>query len=216
MEIQFIGEKMKQYNEVFQLDKNSWFDFETVYDMAVDHFDDDSEFIEIGSWQGASAAYLALKVKESGKKINIHCLDLWTGDPHNENEQRIVRLLPPMKQIFIDNMNQLGITTLDCNTKPSFNIKPDIFMWEDDSVATLRKTHDKDIDFIFIDGGHSEEQLTADINESKRVIKDGGWIGGHDYPTVKNTVHKLFDNVETFKTSRQNDNTYSSWLVRNL
>jgi len=205
------------YNEVFQLDKNSWFDFEKVYDMAVNHFVDGSEFIEIGSWQGASAAYLALKVKESGKKISVHCLDTWKGDPDCENSQRIIsNLNKPLKDIFINNMNKLEITILDCNTNSGYNIKPDIFMWEDDSISTLRKTQNKKIDFIFIDGGHSEQQIEKDIAEAKRVIKDDGWIGGHDYtaPHIQRIVKENFKNVEGIETSRPNDNTLSSWLVK--
>ena len=45
-----VGEKIMQYNEVFELDKNSWFDFENVYDQAVEKFGAGANFVEIGSW----------------------------------------------------------------------------------------------------------------------------------------------------------------------
>lgn len=216
-----------KYNEVFQLDHNSWFDFEEVYDLAVDHFPDGSRFVEIGSWQGASAAYLALKIRQLKKNIELHCIDLWTGDPNNENEQLIVKSLPPMKKIFIENMNKLGIYPLDLTEpqdiyvirtlKENYRIhKPYTFMLESDSSQAMKKYSPNTIDFIFIDGGHGHDQVRKDIQNAKRVIKDDGWIGGHDYPSVKSVVHQEFSNVELIKTSRPNDNTMASWLVRNL
>lgn len=204
-----------KYSEVFQLDNNSWFDFEKVYDMAVDHFPDGSHFVEVGSWQGASAGYLGLKIKEQKKQIQLYCVDLWTGDPNNENEQRIVKSLPSMKEIFKDNMYHIGLETIEDIYTKDFISCP-IIMMEGNSNDLLPTFKERSIDFIFIDGGHGHEQVIKDINNAKIIVKSGGWIGGHDYPDVAKVVHEEFDNVETIETSRPNDNTKSSWLVRNL
>ena len=40
------------------------------------------------------------------------------------------------------------------------------------------------LDFIFIDGDHTEEGVTKDFLMYKDLVKDGGWIGFHD---IKNS-----------------------------
>jgi predicted O-methyltransferase YrrM len=56
------------------------------------------------------------------------------------------------------------------------------------------------VDFVYIDGHHIYEQVTKDIINYKKIIKDGGIIAGHDYPAtdVTKAVNELLgvpDNV---------------------
>ena len=67
------------------------------------------------------------------------------------------------------------------------------------------------VDFIYIDANHEYEYVLSDINNSKELIKDGGYIGGHDYtnqtPGVINAVRNSFQgNFLTFSDS--------SWLIK--
>ncbi len=39
------------------------------------------------------------------------------------------------------------------------------------------------VDFVYIDGLHTYEQVKKDINNYRKVIKENGIIGGHDYST---------------------------------
>jgi hypothetical protein len=53
------------------------------------------------------------------------------------------------------------------------------------------------IDFVFIDGDHSEEGVSEDIAAWRSMIRKDGWIGGHDYdhpdfPGVKKAVDEAF------------------------
>lgn len=41
-----------------------------------------------------------------------------------------------------------------------------------------------EVDFVYIDGHHTYEQVKKDIINYKKVIKDGGIIGGHDFCDV--------------------------------
>jgi len=203
------------YNEVFQLDKNSWFDFQLVYDQAISHFSSGSHFVEIGSWQGASAAYLALQIKNNNKDIQIYCVDTWLGDLNCSNSQRIIKTLSKsLYDTFLDNMKKLNISTIEQIYEP-FS-KSDIIIQRGDSYNQLSLFKDQSIDFIFIDGGHGEECVRKDIEISKQKIKPNGWIGGHDYtaPHIQQIVKENFKNVEGIETSRSNDKTLSSWLVK--
>lgn len=52
-----------------------------------------------------------------------------------------------------------------------------------------------ELDFIYIDGDHSKEQVTKDINNYLPKIKKGGLICGHDYllaPHVAPVVNEIF------------------------
>jgi hypothetical protein len=49
------------------------------------------------------------------------------------------------------------------------------------SQYAVKDFKDASVDFVFIDGNHSEEGATRDIELWLPKVKPGGWIGGHDY-----------------------------------
>ena len=53
------------------------FNYPEVYDYVADLIPDGSRFCEVGSWIGASIAYLARKIVEQNKHIEITIVDLW-------------------------------------------------------------------------------------------------------------------------------------------
>lgn len=65
------------------------------------------------------------------------------------------------------------------------NIKPF------ENITHIRDTSDdgifhllKNVDFVYIDGLHTYEQVKKDIQNYKPFIKENGFIGGHDYHQV--------------------------------
>lgn len=63
----------------------------------------------------------------------------------------------------------------------------------------------KKIDFMFIDGEHSEEQVTAEINKYKPYIRKGGYIAFHDY--------LCFDGVKKSCDTLLSDNTWEKIIL---
>lgn len=71
-------------------------------------------------------------------------------------------------------------------------------MKETENVFLVRATSDDAIkhnlingkvDFVYIDGMHTYEQVKKDIKNYLPIIKDGGFIGGHDYhPTYQGVI----------------------------
>lgn len=49
------------------------------------------------------------------------------------------------------------------------------------SHHVLQKYPDKYFDMIYVDGDHSLEGCTRDLDLALRKVKPGGWICGHDY-----------------------------------
>lgn len=65
-----------------------------------------------------------------------------------------------------------------------------------ESPGALLPLKSQAYDLVYIDGDHSYQAVRADIQASRRLVKPGGWIGGHDYdgpdtPDVKRAVDEL-------------------------
>jgi hypothetical protein len=72
--------------------------------------------------------------------------------------------------------------------------------------------YERQFDLVFIDGDHSYTGCKADIAAWKPLVKEGGWLSGHDYRTdkpgfgVKQAVDEAFPGAEL-------DRNYT-WFVR--
>lgn len=148
---------------------NGWFDYPQIYDHAVQVAEDGAHFVEIGSHQGKSTAYLALKIKESGKKIRLDACDIWVDY---------------WDQVFFNNMRKVGVI---------HRITP-VHM---PSVEAAKLYADESLDFIFIDADHSYEAVKEDIEAWYPKLKRGRYLAGHDYksvdfPGVQKAVDRFF------------------------
>ena len=56
-----------------------WMDYQSLYSEMVNYFTDNSHFVEIGSWKGRSASYMAVEIFNSRKNIKFDCVDTWCG-----------------------------------------------------------------------------------------------------------------------------------------
>ena len=128
-----------------------------VYDMAVNHFPTGSVFIEVGCYRGQSACYLASAIEKSGKDIKLYCIDKW-------EDSKELSITDSIFNEFWQNVKKYDKI-----------IKP--IMFDSSSALSLFS----DVDFIFIDGDHSFEGVTKDLEAAKKAIKADGWIAGHDY-----------------------------------
>jgi predicted O-methyltransferase YrrM len=58
------------------------------------------------------------------------------------------------------------------------------------------------LDFVYIDGDHTYNQVIRDIEHYLCLLKPGGVLGGHDYPIgdgVKNAVDDWFEQHKNFR-----------------
>lgn len=47
----------------------NWFTYPTLYSNMVEKYPTNSHFVEVGTWKGMSAAYMAVEIINSGKDI---------------------------------------------------------------------------------------------------------------------------------------------------
>jgi len=157
----------------------NWFTYPALYAETVKRFDTGSHFVELGSWKGMSAAYMAVEIINSGKNIKFDCIDIWADGGY---------LQDGTQDLFgVDLMNRF----LE-NTKPVSHI---INATRGDSSETAKNYADGSVDFVFIDGDHSYEGCSRDIRAWLPKVKNGGVLAGHDYgwhEPIRQSVRDIF------------------------
>lgn len=184
-----------------RIDIADWFNYESVYDAAVEDAAAGAVFVEVGCWMGRSAAYMAQRVKDRGVKVLFYCVDpwQWTGDrkhPRAKTCYDATYAPKPMRQIFDENIAACGLTDF-------------VMPLQMPSVEAATRFADASADFVFIDGDHSYESVTADIAAWRPKIKSGGVLAGHDLglPDVERAVREAFG--DAFAKAPGN-----SWMVK--
>jgi hypothetical protein len=90
---------------------------------------------------------------------------------------------------------------------------PHVFWYREPSLVGAQYIKDASADLVYIDAIHDTPHPDNDIGAWLPKVKQGGWIGGHDYKRGKfdgvvSAVHKHFPNHFVYQFA---DN---SWLVK--
>jgi len=172
----------------------TWFDFQYIYKNIVERSNNNSHFVEVGTWKGMSACYMAVEIINSNKNIKFDCVDTWEYVPTSIEitENQCAGLF----DIFLENI------------KPVNHV---INIVKSTSWEAANKYEDKSLDFVFIDAAHDYESVIKDLNGWFPKIKKNGIIAGHDYhfnvgvyPAVNEFFKKIKLPVKQISTS---------WLV---
>lgn len=157
-----------------------WFDFEQVYDNAVAEASDGAVFVEVGSFLGKSARYMAERIRKSGKRITLFCVDHF----------RPVAEIKEVKD-FLDSCGGNYFFHFLNNTAPFRDIVIPLCLA---SVEAAKYFGDGVVDFVFIDASHDEASVREDIAVWNPKIKAGGMLAGHDMDlaSVRAAVDEVF------------------------
>lgn len=139
----------------------NWFDYEPVYDLAIEKAPSNALFVEIGVWKGGSTAYMGVEIVNSNKNIQFDAIDTFEGSKEHGNVIGLFEEASTNLKPLID----LGVVNL---------IKGN-------SLDIVSKYPDKSIDFCFIDGSHEYEDVKKDILAYLPKMKHGSILAGHDY-----------------------------------
>jgi predicted O-methyltransferase YrrM len=170
-----------------------WFDYENVYSSLVNEAPETAHFVEVGTWKGMSASYMAVEIINSGKNIKFDCIDTWN-------------YVATSCEIPEENFNDLFNIFLK-NIEP---VKDHIGIIRELSWEGAKHFNDNSLDFVFIDAAHDYESVLKDITAWYPKVKPGGTIGGHDYhwnTGVYNAVNEYLKD----KTIGQNK---ACWLYK--
>ena len=175
--------------KVFNKDSSDlgWFDYQPLYQHEINRIQTKAVFVEIGTYHGQSAKFMGDQIEASGKSIDFYTVD-------NKTEH------------FMKNGKRV-------KTGSPFGI-PDhkfITMINSDSSEASKFFEDKSLDFVFIDGDHTNPKFKEDLVSWDPKIKVGGVIAGHDYlhsADVYHTVNEMYgeENILTIMPG--------SWYIR--
>jgi predicted O-methyltransferase YrrM len=134
--------------------------------------------IEIGSYAGESTEIFSKHFK------NIITIDPFMND-YDKNDLTCQYMeLTKVYDVFLKVINKYG--NISHIKKPS-----------DEAIFNLK---DIKVDFVYIDGLHTYEQVKKDIVNYLPLINKGGFIGGHDYHEVwqgvKDGIHEVLGSPE--------------------
>lgn len=160
---------------------HGWFDFQDLYTKMVNEHLSGAHFIEVGAFYGKSAAYMAVEIANSQKKIQFDVVDTWRGSP--EHQENGWDYQPEM-------VEDTAYETFKQNMKPAEGYYRPIKL---PSVAAANMYSNNSLDFVFIDAAHEYESIKADIEAWYPKVKIGGYIGGHDYVPGKYGVYLAVD-----------------------
>jgi predicted O-methyltransferase YrrM len=180
------------------LNLNTNFPIKAFYDYITNNFlKDGMNIAEIGVFMGQASIYLASKIKENGLlNVKLYAVDHFSGSlehikPGSLKVNELDKNPDFIYNTFIENVNTYAVS---------------------DVIVPVRKTSteaastfdDNFFDLIYIDAGHTYDDVKNDITAWKPKLKVGGIIGGDDYGKdvwtgVYTAVNEMFgkDNVKT-------------------
>ena len=132
--------------------------------------------LEIGSWFGASTLSWAQGlIKYSGQESSITCIDAWQPffDMNIHSEKQYAKEMEQLLEsdfaynVFLHNMGTL-----------KGKIETQHFRGQSENI--LPQLRDNQYDIVFIDADHTYIPVKKDIQNSLRLVKEGGVICGDD------------------------------------
>ena len=165
---------MKQTHEI-----DGWFNYQKTFDFLIDLLPNDGIFVECGAWMGKSSSYLCDKIYELKPNAKIYIVDTWLGTDTDITGQLASN--SDVYSLFLDNMGDRKFTTIKQTSK-----------------LAAQQFKDKSLDIIFIDMGHSYDEVKQDLLYWRPKLKDSGIIAGHDwfFPGVSSAVKECFKDIK--------------------
>ena len=151
--------------------------FHILYDLGKT-FERPITYLEIGCYAGASAC-LMLQIPGSA----IYCVD--GGEPISPAEA--------------------------CNNMSKFNVHGNYFQYvkgnshSKEIIRKIRRMIPQGVDILFIDGGHSFNDVILDFNAYSEIVNPGGYIVFDDYqdwqysPEVRPAVDKIVSEISGYE-----------------
>lgn len=180
-----------------------WFDFHSIYDDAVERAPADlpSRFLELGSFLGQSTAYLASKIKESGKPIGLYAVDLWRLDPANDHNEFIAKYGTDIYWQFLNNMEACDVLNVVNCVKSSTS-----------EAALGFRSQSLEFDFIFVDACHKYEGVLSDLSNYWPLLRAGGQMAGHDI-YMDDVRRAVVDYFGSLSLNHKLQFTPSCWMI---
>jgi predicted O-methyltransferase YrrM len=126
--------------------------------------------VEIGSYLGASAYFLAAAASETGQDTKVFCVDTWENYGMSEGYR-------DTWNEFSENVSRFS----------------DLIIPKRGLSAEVGRAFTDEIDLLFVDGDHSAEGCKADSDSWIPHVRKGGIVLFHDYGWAEGVQKAVFD-----------------------
>jgi predicted O-methyltransferase YrrM len=166
-----------------------WFSFGAIYAAAVSEARPGDTLVEVGTYLGRSAAFMAAEIRRSGKALRFVSYDSygWRGNP---------AWPAPSLELARANVGDLG---------------PFVSFVQAQSEEAALLHAPGSLAFVFLDASHDGPSVARDLRVWLPNVRPGGMIGGHDYD-FPGGARRAVDAV--FGPGARSDLDPQSWLCR--
>jgi predicted O-methyltransferase YrrM len=172
IELHRLAEIPKGLTPSKHIDLQGWNSEHRVFGQLIQEIRPTS-IIEVGSWKGASAVFMARIARSLGLDCRILCIDTWLGGSltytHLEFQDQLLPVggrLPLLEQFLTNVRDFPEITAMPSTTG--------------DAAAALRRAGVQ-ADLVYIDAGHEERAVRDDLESYWPLVRPGGILFGDDY-----------------------------------
>ena len=164
-------------------------------------------FLEVGVFHGVTARNVCeLLYNIHGKEFKYIGLDLF--EENDENKDEVIpntKFSNPLKTIFFKYIKRQNPYSLEAVKELLNKFKDNIHLIKGNSNKILKKINMKQIEYVFLDGGHEYNTVKNDLECCKEVILSNGIVLCDDYdltyaPGVKKAIDEFINN-NSFKCS---------------
>lgn len=142
-----------------------WFTFKNYYRIIAKRLAELNrhvEIAEIGVLEGASTSFLAVELESLDVPYSIFAIDTFAIGRFED------KVFDNQREKFEDQMSRCLVADK-------------VHALEGDSSIIANDIADDSLDFVFVDGNHSFLGITKDVGCYWNKLKDGGYMGAHDY-----------------------------------
>ncbi len=140
------------------------------------------DVLEIGSWAGGSAVSWASAVKALPRAGRVLCVDAWKPyfDVEVDREPIYAEMNAAVEhgdvfRLFLHNLQSADVADLvDYKVGATRDILPQL--------------EPASFDIIYVDGSHAVDDVTFDVAQAMRLIRDGGIVCGDDSELPREAV----------------------------
>ena len=156
------------------------------------------KFLEIGVFQGVTSRNICELLHEiHGINFKYIGVDIFEHDEKSNNEViPNINFRNPLKQFYYQYIKKENPYSLISVKKLLKKFEKNVEILKGDSKKILPKIDLSEVDYVFIDGGHSYETVKSDLNNCKFVIENKGIVLCDDYdlsyaPGVKEAIDEF-------------------------
>lgn len=158
-----------------------WYSFQGFHEKAVRTAPPGATLVEVGVFCGLSLIGLAKLAKAADKGLRVVGVDTFAGSAEHGS---LTADLPngAMAREAWNNLDRAGV-------------REDVVLIVGDSARVAEMFKSRSVHAVFLDGDHSEEGVTRDLEAWGWKVETGGWIGGDDvwtFPGVRAAVRAVF------------------------